>query len=60
MPLERGKSQKAFEHNIRVEAHAGKPIKQSVAIAYAEKRRTASPHPDQSHHGKKEPHKFPR
>ena len=37
MPLEKGKSDKAFEHNIAKERHAGKPEKQAVAIAYAQK-----------------------
>ena len=63
MPLEHGKSQKAFQHNIRAEAHAGKPIKQAVAIAYSVKRAAHSPHPHQSHHGHsseahKQPHGF--
>lgn len=40
MPLMGGSSKKAFQHNIRAEVHAGKPIKQAVAIAYSEKRRT--------------------
>lgn len=38
MPLVHGKGQKAFEHNIKAEMHAGKPQKQSLAIAYAVKR----------------------
>lgn len=41
MPLIKSTSEKAFKHNIRAEAHAGKPIKQAVAIAYSEKRRAA-------------------
>ena len=41
MPLEKGKSKGAFEHNIKAEITAGKPQKQAVAIAYSEKRRTA-------------------
>jgi hypothetical protein len=36
MPLESGKSKKAFSHNVRVEMHAGKPQKQALAIAYKE------------------------
>src|ERR1700722_3410016 len=40
MPLATGKSQAAFKHNIETEIAAGKPQKQAVAIAYAEKRRT--------------------
>jgi len=38
MPLEKGKSKKAFEHNIKAEVEAGKPVNQAVAIAYSEKR----------------------
>ena len=41
MPLEKRKSRKAFEHNIRAEVKAGKPDKQAVAIAYSEKREAA-------------------
>lgn len=36
MPLEKGKSKSAFEHNIKAEIAAGKPQKQAVAIAYHE------------------------
>jgi hypothetical protein len=36
MPLEKGKSNKAFQHNIKTEMAAGKPQKQAVAIAYSE------------------------
>ena len=39
MPLRKGKSQKAFKANIRTEVHAGKPVRQAVAIAYAIKRK---------------------
>lgn len=39
MPLETGKSKEAFSHNVEVEMKAGKPQKQAVAIAYAQKRR---------------------
>ena len=38
MPLEKSTSKKAFEHNIKAEVSAGKPVKQAVAIAYSEKR----------------------
>jgi len=38
MPLEKGKSQAAFSHNVETEIKAGKPQKQAVAIAYATKR----------------------
>ena len=37
MPLVKSTSPKAFKENIRVEIKAGKPVKQAVAIAYAEK-----------------------
>jgi hypothetical protein len=37
MPLSKGKSDKAFEKNIKTEIKAGKPPKQAVAIAYSEK-----------------------
>lgn len=36
MPLEHGKSRKAFSHNVRTEMEHGKPQKQAVAIAYSE------------------------
>ena len=39
MPLMQGKSKKAFEHNVTAEIHAGKPQKQSLAIAYDVKRK---------------------
>ena len=39
MPLRKGKSQKAFKANIRTEVHAGKPVRQAVAIAFAVKRK---------------------
>lgn len=39
MPLEPGKSRAAFSHNVQTEMKAGKPQKQAVAIAYAERRR---------------------
>lgn len=42
MPLSKGKSKKAFEKNIKTEVKAGKPVKQAVAIAYSEKRRSKS------------------
>ena len=41
MPLIKGKSKKAFEHNIKAEMHAGKPQAQSLAIAYDVKRRAS-------------------
>jgi len=47
MPLIKSKSEKAFKHNIKAEIHAGKPVKQAVAIAYSEKR-----HAHKAHGGK--------
>ena len=38
MPLKKSASKEAFRANVKAEVHAGKPIKQSVAIAYATKR----------------------
>lgn len=38
MPLIQGKSPKAFESNVKAEMEAGKPQKQSLAIAYAIKK----------------------
>jgi hypothetical protein len=38
MPLMEGKSQRAFEHNLKAELKAGKPKRQALAIAYAKKR----------------------
>lgn len=45
MPLEKGKSKKAFKHNVKTEVKEleakgkspAKAVKQSVAIVYAEK-----------------------
>ena len=39
MPLSTGKSKEAFSSNVRAEIAAGKPQKQAVAIAYAQKRK---------------------
>jgi hypothetical protein len=39
MPLIHSKKPSAFKENIRTEVHAGKPVKQAVAIAYSEQRR---------------------
>ena len=39
MPLEHSKSGKAFVNNLKAELFAGKPKAQSLAIAYATKRR---------------------
>jgi hypothetical protein len=37
MPLIKSTKPEAFKKNIKTEVAAGKPIKQAVAIAYAEK-----------------------
>jgi len=42
MPLKKSMSEKAFKQNIKTEVKAGKPVKQAVAIAYAEKRAAAA------------------
>jgi len=41
MPLDKGKSKEAFKHNVKAEIAAGRPVKQAVAIAYSEKRRSS-------------------
>ena len=38
MPLIKSASKKAFRENVKTEIEAGKPVKQSVAIAHAKKR----------------------
>lgn len=38
MPLKKSPSKEAFRKNVAAEVKSGKPIKQSVAIAYAVKR----------------------
>jgi hypothetical protein len=38
MPLVKSKSKEAFEKNVKAELKSGKPLKQSLAIAYSEKR----------------------
>lgn len=40
MPLKKGKSASVRNQNIRTEIAAGKPVKQAVAIGYAEQRRS--------------------
>ena len=35
MPLKAGTSKATIAQNIRTEVHAGKPVKQAVAIAYS-------------------------
>ena len=41
MPLVHSASKAAFKSNIRAEVHAGKPIKQAIAIAYSVKRKAS-------------------
>jgi hypothetical protein len=41
MPLKKSTSEKAFSSNVKAEVKAGKPVKQSVAIAYSVKREAA-------------------
>ena len=48
MPLIKSTSKKAFGENIAREMAAGKPQKQSVAIAYSEKREAAKHHSSHS------------
>ena len=42
MPLVKSASKNAFRKNIKAEVAAGKPVKQSVAIAYSTKRSAAA------------------
>jgi hypothetical protein len=39
MPLKKGSSPKVFKENLKTELKAGKPKKQSLAIAYSEARK---------------------
>ena len=38
MPLVKSKSKEAFQKNVKAELKSGKPLKQSLAIAYSTKR----------------------
>lgn len=51
MPLIHGKSQRSFDKNIATEMHAGKPMKQSLAIAYATKRKAEEEDKKKAHGG---------
>ena len=42
MPLVKSASKGAFRRNLKAELKAGKPMKQSLAIAYSVKRRAAA------------------
>lgn len=39
MPLKSGKSKGTFSKNVATEVKSGKPVKQAVAIAYAQQRK---------------------
>lgn len=39
MPIDYGRSKKAFKKNVETELESGKPIKQALAIAYSIKKR---------------------
>ena len=43
MPLVKSTSKQAFRKNVSAEVHAGKPVKQAVAIAYSVKREATKP-----------------
>jgi hypothetical protein len=38
MPLKKSASKEAFRQNVKAEVKSGRPVKQSVAIAYSVKR----------------------
>lgn len=40
MPLKSGSSKKTISQNVRTEVAAGKPVKQAIAIAYSQARRS--------------------
>ena len=44
MPLIKSSSEKAFKANVAAERHAGKPIKQALAIAYSTQRNAKAKH----------------
>lgn len=44
MPLIHGKSPRSFEKNLKTEMHEGKPLPQSLAIAYSLKRKAEKDH----------------
>jgi hypothetical protein len=41
MPLKKSTSKEAFRKNVAAEVKSGRPVKQSVAIAYSVKREAA-------------------
>ena len=56
MPLIKSTSKAAFGKNIAAERAAGKPEKQAVAIAYAEKRAAGKSEHHSSHSAKRSEH----
>ena len=50
MPLTKSTSKGAFSKNVKAEIAAGKPLKQSLAIAYATKREAAKMAHGTEHH----------
>lgn len=55
MPLMKSTSKGAFAHNVKAEIASGKPVKQSLAIAYATKREAEKKH-HSSHSAKRSEH----
>ena len=53
MPLIKSTSKQAFQKNVKKEIQAGRPVKQSVAIAYATKRAAAKKAKTRKTKGKK-------
>lgn len=51
MPLFHGKSKSDFGHNVKEEMHEGRPLKQSLAIAYSMKHRSKKAHGGMCAHG---------
>jgi len=50
MPLIASGSKEARQENIETEIHAGKPIKQAVAIGYSEQRQHEDRHAERVEH----------
>jgi len=58
MPLSKGKSKAAFQHNVREMVKAGHPVKQALAAAYSVQRKS---HDKAKHHAKhSKMHKAPK
>ena len=49
MPLMKSASKKAFSKNVATEVKAGRPLKQSLAIAYSEQREAGKRNSHSSH-----------